>query len=460
MPVDLVFPATANERGAGYWLRVANLWAGRRRLRSDHSNEWRYEFLRTHLLPPPPPGVDPESRSRSFSWLMDGKPAAGGFSCVILGDTGEGDHSQYALLPIIRKLRPDFMIINGDVTYPAGESNHFRDGFFKPYANLDMPVWAVPGNHEYYSPNRGREFHEVFCTEIWRDKWEASGLKFRPMPGTYWELAEPDGNPALVIIGLDTGHSADLDGKRGGGILGLGRRQPADTAQHEWLDWRLRQAQQRGARVILLFHIPALVRGKNQKDVHLETLHRLIAKYSCVRLVITAHEHNYQHYEPAVFADFLLKAYRAPAVGPAPTYLVSGGGGAYINPTDFAEGGFPTATRFPDAKDWKKWAPAGLRLVAKLGLDKSVLNKIAIGLISLKPGSAEQSDADRPERLSLLSLKYDPQTGTTVTPCLVTDLAKMYALPDGSKVDVMRDEPGVDKGLLQACLPKDMTIQI
>jgi len=460
MPVDLTFPASAGERGPGYWLRAANLWASRRKLRSDHSNEWRYEFLRTDPLPPPPPGVDPDSRSRSFSWLMQGKQPSNGFSCVILGDTGEGDHSQYALLPIIRGLQPDFMIINGDVAYPAGESDDFRDGFFKPYANLGMPIWAVPGNHEYYSSNRGREFHEVFCTEIWREKWEGSGLKFRPQPGTYWELAEPDGKPGIVIIGLDTGHSADLDGQRGAGIFGLGSRQPADTTQHQWLNRRLRKAEQNRSRVILLFHIPALVRGKNQTDVYLETVHRLIAQNPCIRLVITAHEHNYQRYAPATFADFLLKTYRAPPAGPPPVYLVSGAGGAYITATDFANRPFPTERRFPEGDDWKKWAPTGLKAVAKLGLDKSLFNRIAIGLISLKPGSAERSDADRPERLSLLYLKHDPQTGTTVTPCLMTNLATMYALPDGTKVDVMRDQPGVDQAQLDNCLRADLAIPI
>ncbi len=108
----------------------------------------------------------------------------------------------------------------------------------------------------------------------------------------------------------------------------------------------------------------------------------------------------------------------------------------------------------------QRWAPVGLKLVARLGLDKSLFNKIAIGLISLKPGSAEQSDADRPERLSLLYLKHDPQLGTTVTPCLMTNLATMYALPDGTKVDVMRDQPGVDQAALDRCLNADLNIQI
>ncbi|HEY9384420.1 MAG TPA: hypothetical protein VIP80_13000, partial [Gemmatimonadales bacterium] len=117
MAPKLIWPDwNQKRRGARYWLRPDNLLAGRRRFRSDHSNEWRYEYLRVSSVPPPPPGEnpDPAARSRSFSWLA-AKPAANGFRCVILGDSGEGDASQYALLPVIRALAPDFLIINGDV---------------------------------------------------------------------------------------------------------------------------------------------------------------------------------------------------------------------------------------------------------------------------------------------------------------------------------------------------------
>lgn len=456
MAPKLIWPDwNQKRRGARYWLRPDNLLAGRRRFRSDHSNEWRYEYLRVSSVPPPPPGEnpDPAARSRSFSWLI-GKPAANGFRCVILGDSGEGDASQYALLPVIRALAPDFLIINGDVAYPAGEDQDFSEGFFAPYRGLGVPIWAVPGNHDYYSANRGREFHEIFCTELRRAQWEEAGLRLKPQPGTYWELKEPGGNPGLVILGVDSGHSGDLDGKRGGGLFGLGTKQPPDQPQHDWLEWRLRLASEAGASVLLLYHIPTLVREAHVKDSHLEWLHRLIAQYPCIRLVVTAHEHNYQRYDAAVFGGYLARQFGAAAAAPPP-YLVAGSSGATISATDFGAGkktGWGAAVRYPTEADWKQWAPAGLKLVAKLGLDKSLFKRVVVGLETLFTGLAEESDADRPERETLLLLEYDPVQGARVRACFLDDLMKLYAhLPDDTPVHVQSGSPAVDPAALAGC---------
>jgi 3',5'-cyclic AMP phosphodiesterase CpdA len=466
MPADLRWPdPLSKDRGPGYWLRPGNLIEGRRRLRTDHSNEWRYEFLRTSSPPPPPPGCDPDpgARSRSFSWLLkdlparQARPAGAGFRCVILGDTGEGDYSQYALLPIIRSLAPDFVIVNGDVAYPAGKSSDYTDGFFRPYRGLGIPVWAVPGNHDYYSSSRGREFHEIFCTDLRRREWDEAGLISKPQPGSYWELAEPDGSIPLVILGIDSGHSADLDGKHGGGFLGIfGKPQGPDTQQHQWLEWRLSRAQQAGSKVIVLYHIPALVAEKHVGKVNLTVLHRILAQYPCVSLVITAHEHNYQRYDPAVFGRYLAREYHTAPPAAPPTYLVSGAGGAYITATDFDNGkktGYVTTSRFPDAKDWKEWAPTGLKLVASARRGNNIFNNIAIGLTKVVTSLAERSDADRPQRLSFLLLDYaSPALGATVQAYFVRDLGDMYGhLPPNTPVRVQEGVPACDPAAVLAC---------
>jgi 3',5'-cyclic AMP phosphodiesterase CpdA len=454
MAPKLLWPPLGKDRGPGYWLRPSNLLAGRRRLRSDHSNEWRYEFLRTSSTPPPPSGCDPdpEARSRAFSWLL-GRQLAGGFRCAILGDTGEGDYSQYALLPILRHLKVDFMIINGDVAYPAGTNRDYTEGFFQPYAGLERPIWAVPGNHDYYSENRGREFHEIFCTELRRHEWDAARLVLRPQPGTYWELAEPPASK-LVILGVDSGQAADLDGETRG-FLGLGGRQPPDQRQYEWLAWRLDRAQRSQSSVVLLYHIPALVHEEHVKAVHLKRLHRLIAQYPCIRVVLTAHEHNYQRYDPTVFARYLDREHGAKPVAAAPNYFVSGAGGAYISATDFEHGtrtGYSAISRYPTAADWKQWAPLGLRLVAKAGLGKSVINRIAIGVLKAFTKLAEESDADRPERLSLVLLTHTPPATTTIQPYFIDDLAAMYAnLPPDTPVRVQEGDPDIDPASMAGC---------
>src|SRR5207247_6347594 len=56
-------------------------------------------------------------------------------SVTLLGDTGEGDGSQYALVPGLLKEcgDSDFMFILSDVIYPAGGIDEYEDKFYRPY---------------------------------------------------------------------------------------------------------------------------------------------------------------------------------------------------------------------------------------------------------------------------------------------------------------------------------------
>ena len=97
--VELDFPPHAKDRGSLYWLRPGNLWASRRKFKSDYSNEWRY-VLEQRNLPAP-------ARSMRFDQVL-GRPTSQPFRILILGDTGEGDHSQYGLLPLIQAAHQAF----------------------------------------------------------------------------------------------------------------------------------------------------------------------------------------------------------------------------------------------------------------------------------------------------------------------------------------------------------------
>jgi len=424
------FPPLRTRRGIGFWLRLGNLWASRRKfLRSDRSNEWRYQF---HGAAAPPP-----DRSVSFSGLLD-RPVAGGFRFLILGDTGEGDRSQYGLLPLIRVLQPDFLIINGDVAYPAGSTEDFRAGFFEPYRDLHIPIWAVPGNHEYYAPNRGQEFYDVFCTRRAAALWAEYGLRMVPQPGTYWELREPDPQVPLVVLGVDTGQKADLDGKH---------PEDGDGRQHAWLDQRLGLADREGRKAIVLFHIPALVRER-AADVRLAALHGILAAHPSVRLVLCAHEHNVQLYEPATFEQFLREQYRVlAAAAPAPRYIVAGSGGATLGHTDFAAGPYP-AVRYPAPEKWRQYARLGRKAVVAAGLADSALSRV-VGLFE----KSALSDWDAAQYLSMILVEVRAAPAAVrVTPIFLDDLEALFQhLPPGSVVDVRDPNPPVDAAAVAAC---------
>ncbi|MFC6929709.1 metallophosphoesterase family protein [Actinomadura yumaensis] len=85
------------------------------------------------------------------------------FSFALLGDTGEGDRSQYAVVPPLLRAAAgtDFMVIASDVIYPTGEAADYTAKFFRPYKDYPAPIYAIPGNHDWYDGLRG--FLRVFC---------------------------------------------------------------------------------------------------------------------------------------------------------------------------------------------------------------------------------------------------------------------------------------------------------
>ncbi len=58
----------------------------------------------------------------------------GSISVMVMGDTGEGDGSQYALVPGLLKEGgdSDFLFIVSDVVYPAGGINEYENKFYRP----------------------------------------------------------------------------------------------------------------------------------------------------------------------------------------------------------------------------------------------------------------------------------------------------------------------------------------
>ena len=167
---DFIFPPISRSRGVGFWLKPQNLFAARRDVfRRDHSNEWRHTFDQKLAIFD---GGLHYTRSVPFTKVVKSpkRPNPMKIRIALLADTGDGDRSQFGLLPMLRYTEPDLMILNGDIAYPAGRMEDYLAGFFRPYNDLGIPIWAVPGNHEYYSRNRGQEFFDIFCS------WKREGL--------------------------------------------------------------------------------------------------------------------------------------------------------------------------------------------------------------------------------------------------------------------------------------------
>jgi hypothetical protein len=85
------------------------------------------------------------------------------FSFTVLGDPGEADESQYCVVEPLKSAAVDttFMVVMSDVIYPTGETNDYLDAFYLPYRFYEHPIYALPGNHDWYALLTG--FMWNFC---------------------------------------------------------------------------------------------------------------------------------------------------------------------------------------------------------------------------------------------------------------------------------------------------------
>jgi hypothetical protein len=253
-------------------------------------------------------------------------------SFLVLGDTGEGDESQYAVVPplLATGADTDFMLIAGDVVYPAGDAADYEERFYRPYRDYPAPIYAVPGNHDWYDGLEG--FMLCFCgaapleggggdplsragvERLLRRRSEPMdaeavlrmrALRGRPdqqvrQPGPYFAL---DTGP-LLILGIDTGILGELDADQGA-----------------WL--RARAASSPKPKLLIagspLYRNGAadprpIVGGGTVQEIVSAPQHNFVA-------TLGGDTHNYQRYPVRLDDGRLLQ------------HIVCGGGGGYLNET-------------------------------------------------------------------------------------------------------------------------------
>jgi hypothetical protein len=286
-------------------------------------------------------GPDPTNERRR-SWLGDlprtsdlviDHSGSDEISFIVMGDTGEGDASQYAVVPALLNAGADtaFLVICSDVIYPAGGINEYLDKFFRPYRDYPAPIYALPGNHDWYDDLTGFMFHLCGVESaperrrarllsrawirdlLWRKPQRANegavaemrrlrsaaGQRSR-QPGPYFAI---DAGP-LRLVGIDTGITNSLDRDQGEWL----RRVSADPARPK----------------VLLTGKPIYVDGKHHPgeiegggtvdEIVRDPANRYIA-------AVGGDIHNYQRYPVTLPSGRTLQ------------YVVSGAGGAFMHST-------------------------------------------------------------------------------------------------------------------------------
>lgn len=306
------------------WLRPSILWSARNdplaRLLGDPTDEQRRRWVALR-----------RERKETGDFVVDRSDVGERFSFLVAGDTGEGTHPQFAVVPGLLEVGSDtsFFVAMSDVIYPIGDTNEYVDKFFRPYSGYPNRIYGLPGNHDWYDGLGG--FMRHFCgAELAHERLPGTGVKawlrdllwrkpsvvgaetlercraFRPaeaqradQPGPYWAID----TPSVRLIAIDTGIIGNIDADQG--------------------DW-LKRVSAGSKPKILLTGKPLYVNNRSDpgrvagRDF---TIDDVVRDPACNYVAAIGGDiHNYQRY-PVRVGERTIQ------------YVVSGGGGAFMHAT-------------------------------------------------------------------------------------------------------------------------------
>lgn len=297
---------------SGIW----NNWAGKR---TDH---WRSSMsLSTGVTPSP----------SAFRLTPEGMGDSSDFSFVVVGDPGEGDASQLVLKDQILKVceQPEvrFLLLSSDIIYPAGAMRDYEHKFYMPFKGVTKPVYAIPGNHDwfdalegftanFYTPDAARRAMQARVDndrrissttpeEIDGMIRKAAFLRREYGISNGWQQTPyfQVGNDRFVLLCIDTGVEKQVD-----------------SLQLDWVKQVLNHS--RGKFVMALLGHPFYAGGEYQGSHNpgFEELHALLRSHK-VPVVMAGDTHDMEYYlEPPKNKD-----------GHSMHHFVNGGGGAYLS---------------------------------------------------------------------------------------------------------------------------------
>jgi hypothetical protein len=199
---------------------------------------------------------------------------------AVVGDMGDGSPAQFAIAKQMINWKPELLLTVGDNVYPDGSAADFGPKFFDPYGPLlaNAPCFPALGNHDIHTDN-GAPYLQAFV------------LPQAPSGGRYYAF---DDGP-VRFWALDSNQS-----------LAPG------SAQYEWLAADAAASPARWK--VAFFHHPPFSSGLHgQEAKNRGWLPALFSRLG-FSLVMNGHDHHYERSKPINGV----------------TYIVTGGGGAFL----------------------------------------------------------------------------------------------------------------------------------
>lgn len=327
LPVAAIIAATVPVWGMSWYFDTENWAAGIYNSWAEtRTDDWRQAMVSAVRTRTASTGAD----GNDFSVSPPGVEGAGSFSFIVIGDTGEGDASQHVLrdqlLSVASRDDVRFVVLSSDVVYPTGAMRDYEHKFWLPFKGVTKPVFAIPGNHDWYDALEG--FNATFLTpdaaatamsarvDADLNVSTTTSERIEQLIGTAAQLRREYGVPTgfqrapffevqtdgFALIAVDTG---------------IVKR--VDPEEERWLEGALARA--RGKLILAVLGHPFYAGGHDQRP-GFDDFARLygLLKASGVAVVMAGDTHDLEHYtEPP------------DASGHALQHVVNGGGGAYLS---------------------------------------------------------------------------------------------------------------------------------
>jgi uncharacterized membrane protein HdeD (DUF308 family) len=349
LPVIAILVAISPIWGLNYFFNTetwaSGIWHKWAAVRTDTWREQMISALRHHYQDKNIP------EDRLFRVDPPGALGSEDFSFLVLGDNGDGGAAQHSLRDqyILLGQRSDmkFMVISSDVIYPDGAMRDYESNFYLPVKGFTKPVYAIPGNHDWYDALEGfaANFLEAeagrVCMLSRLDTDNRNTAASRARIEGYIGEADRLRKTFGVKTGLQRGPFFEVQTARFALIaVDTGVLKTVDSAQWNWFKGALERS--RGKfRMVILGH-PLFTAGHYQGDPdHLTgewtpplrsplaeggdtapftAIHHLLRKEH-VEVVMAGDMHYFEHYQ---------EFYEDKGSKHTMEHFVNGGGGAYI----------------------------------------------------------------------------------------------------------------------------------
>ena len=357
LPLSAILAATTPVWGMSWYFDTENwaagIWNSWAEQRTD---DWRMAMAQA--LPLSPTTDDQLPLEVQPDGIVDSED----FSFIIIGDPGEGDASQHSLrsqlLDVSRQPAVKFVVISSDVVYPSGAMKDYEARFWLPFMGVTKPVYAIPGNHDWYDALEGfaatffepeaartamrarvdADNHITSTTDSHIEQLIAEATRLQTL---YQVPVQRQKLPyfqfqtdTFALFAVDTGVARQID-----------------PAQQAWLEEGLEAAAGK-TKMVLLGH-PFFAGGQDQTDgiENFEAIKELLTKYE-VDIIMGGDTHDLEYY--------LEHQKNASGEERLVRHFVNGGGGAYLS--------FGTSLDWPKSPVTEEWAiyPSRQQVVSKI----------------------------------------------------------------------------------------------